>query len=93
METVLEILKYTIPAVVVFLTAWLLMKQYIEKETKHQLNSIESEYKMKMMELKKEQLKQVLPIRLQAYERILMLLERISADNLVMRHRNHQITA
>jgi hypothetical protein len=69
------------------------MKQYIEKETKHQLNSIESEYKMKMMELKKEQLKQVLPVRLQAYERILMLLERISADNLVMRHRNHQVTA
>ena len=77
MDTLLEILKYTIPALIVMFTTWMLLRSWAKNEKdrrKHDFN----------MHIQDE----VLPIRLQAYERIILFLERIS-------HRpiDHQITA
>jgi hypothetical protein len=74
MATLLEILKYTIPALIVFLTTWVLIRSWAkneDKKRKHEFN----------IHIKDE----ILPIRLQAYERFILYLERIAPESLVMR--------
>ena len=79
METFLEILKYILPALVVFITVYFLMKHYLDQQ-----------YKLSSLKMRKEQFDNTLPIRLKAYERLALLCERISPDNLGYRltHRN-----
>lgn len=74
METLLEILKYTIPALVVFVTVWIMLRSWSKNEKSRR----ESEFNMHITD-------DILPIRLQAYERIILLLERISPDSMIMR--------
>jgi len=74
MQEIFEILKYTIPSLVVFLVAFLIMKKFLDNE-----------YRKLQYELKKGNMKTVLPIRLQAYERSTMFLERINIENLIKR--------
>jgi len=81
MPTLLEILKYTIPSLIVFLTTWVLIRTWAkneDKKRKHEFN----------FHIKDE----ILPIRLQAYERFILFLERISPESLVMRTSNTEYT-
>ncbi len=78
----LEALRYTIPAIIVFITAYTLLKEYFAQEMKKRHVS--------MME---EKHKVSLPLRMQAYERIILLLERISPRNLIMRVHDQKMTA
>ena len=71
---ILEILKYIIPSLVTFLTAYLIIRTFIE-ENKDQ----------REMEIRAEHYKEALPIRLQAYERMTLFLERISPTSLITR--------
>jgi len=73
-DEIFEILKYTIPSLVVFVVAFFIMKKFLDNE-----------YRKLQYELKKGNMKTVVPIRLQAYERSTMFLERISMDNLIKR--------
>ena len=63
-----------IPSVIIFVVAQLIAKTTIQKET------IKCEG-----EVAKEKIGIMFPLQLQAYERLCMLLERISPDNLVIR--------
>lgn len=81
MNEILEILKYILPALVVFLASYLILKKMISLE--------ESKRKIDLA-LKNQQL--ITPIKLQAYERLTLFLERISPDNLIMRSNVHKKT-
>lgn len=74
METALEILKYILPAIIVFVGVYFILQNFFENESKKQQILLRS---------KNQSL--VTPIRLQAYERIVLFLERISLENIVMR--------
>jgi hypothetical protein len=74
MPEVLEILKYTVPSLIVMLTVFFMMRSMARSEDQR-----------RNMELNVAAQKTVLPIRLQAYERIIILLERISPDAVIMR--------
>jgi len=74
MEQFLEALQYTIPSIVALAAAVLVVKAFLDKETRAQKH----EYMLKNQ-------KTIAPIRLQAYERIIMFLERISPVNLITR--------
>jgi len=81
METFFEILKFTIPGLVVFATAYFLLKMFLEdRQTMHQ------------QQLRSESLKITLPIRLQAYERLTLLCERASIQNTLLRIRMPEMT-
>ncbi|MBK6545673.1 MAG: hypothetical protein IPO78_04130 [Saprospiraceae bacterium] len=74
MEVFFEILKYTLPSAIVFLTVYLLLKQYFEQE------------RIKLMTAQhKERYQSSLPLKLQAYERLALFLERIRIPYLMMR--------
>ncbi len=74
MNQILEIIKYTLPAFIVFLTAYLLIRIFLRNEDKR-----------RSFEITMSQKDNTLPLRLQAYERLILYLERISPDSLVMR--------
>lgn len=78
MEVVLEILKYTIPAGIVFVGVYFVLQSFMDSEQR----KLELKYKT-------DNLKLVAPVKLQAYERMILYLERIQLSNLVMRmHQN-----
>jgi hypothetical protein len=82
MEAILEILKYILPALVVFATVYYLMKTH----TKGQLS-------LQRMKIQEDQQKISLPLRLQAYERLILLCERISVDSLLLRLRKKEMSS
>jgi hypothetical protein len=78
----LEILTYTIPSLVVFLTVYYILHSYFEdQEKKRQLKTV----------LKNRKL--ITPLRLQAYERVILFLERISPESLIMRTSTQGMTS
>lgn len=68
-----DFLFVTVPALLVFFTAFTLIKKFIGNEERN-----------KLIETKRMLQKEVLPLRLQAYERITLFLERISPNNLLV---------
>ncbi|MDO9065921.1 MAG: hypothetical protein Q7U96_02420 [Chloroflexota bacterium] len=82
MEILADILKITIPALIVFFTAWVILK-----------NMIKNDQDKRMQELILQNSRTVTPIRLQAYERIVLFLERISLESLLVRVSSSDMTA
>jgi len=78
---ILEILKYILPSLVVFATAYYLLKQQNERE----LALLEKE---DIKDSRQKNQEVLLPIRLQAYERLILFLERIHPHQLIIRNNN-----
>lgn len=74
MAVFLEILKFTLPALIVFFTSWLIIRSFVLKDQK-----------LRQIEYKINNQKQITPVRLVAYERLALFLERISPDQLLLR--------
>jgi len=74
MDTLFELLKYIVPALIVFATAYFMIKSFLDNEQKK-----------RMIELRLNNQKTVTPLKLQAYERLILFMERISPDTLVVR--------
>jgi hypothetical protein len=71
---ILEMLKYILPAAIVFMTVNFLLKNFFENE-----------YQRRSLSLKAENVKLVTPIKLQAYERLVILMERMTPNSLIFR--------
>jgi hypothetical protein len=82
MELVADILKITIPALIVFITAWILLR-----------NMIRNDQDRRRQEIILQGSRAVTPIKLQAYERIVLFLERVSLESLLVRVSTPDMTA
>jgi hypothetical protein len=71
---VIDFFKIIIPAAIVFGVTYMVMKKFFDEQ-----------HKTRLLELKREHVKVISPIKLQAYERLALFLDRISPDNLVLR--------
>ena len=69
----LEILKYTIPALIVLVSVWIVMHKLFKDEEQK-----------RRWELLKASQKEIAPARLRAYERLALLLERTQPEAMVM---------
>lgn len=74
MATFLEILKYILPSLVVLATTYFLVKTFLLHEENN-----------KALQLKAEVQKDSLAVRMQAYERLVLLLERLQPAGLLLR--------
>lgn len=74
LTAILEVLKYIIPALVVFVTVYYIMKSYLD----NQLH-------IKMVDLEVKKRGDSMPIKLQTYERMTLFCERIRLIQLIMR--------
>ena len=68
-----QVLMYTIPALVVLISVWIVMNKVFKDEEQKRL-----------WELKKASQKEISPTRLRAYERLALVLERTQPEALVM---------
>jgi hypothetical protein len=82
METLYDILKISIPALIVFFTAWIVLK-----------NLIRNDQDKRKQEILLQNTKVVTQIKLQAYERIVLFLERISLESLIVRVSSPEMSA
>ncbi|MGQ0828073.1 MAG: DUF7935 family protein [Bacteroidota bacterium] len=74
MDYLFEIVKIILPAAIVFLTAYYLVKNFLDHESRK-----------KALDIKLANQTVITPIRLQAYERVILFLERINPNSMVMR--------
>ena len=74
MEYITDFLQLLVPAGLVLYAAYLLVRNFLQRD-----------FDKKLVELKVSNNNTVLPLRLQAYERICLLLERISPNNMLLR--------
>ena len=74
MEYLFQLIGQIIPAILIFLLAWFFLKRVYDSLDKKALS-----------EEKREQIRIVTPLRLQAYERLILMLERLTPNALVMR--------
>jgi hypothetical protein len=82
LEVFLEIVKVTVPALIVFATVYFLFKTYTENLLRQQA-----------MATKQDNKGMGFPLRMQAYERLALFCERISLHNLMLRVRNESMSA
>ncbi len=72
-QGLIDFLVYLAPSLMVFFTTWFLVRRFLQRETT-----------LKMVELKAIQQKEMMPLRLQAYERLSIYLERISPNVMLL---------
>ncbi|WPP48048.1 DUF7935 family protein [Catalinimonas niigatensis] len=82
MEIVIEFAKLILPAAIVLYAMYLTVKSFLDKEVAQ-----------KMIDIKTQNASAIIPTRLQAYERLTLLLERITPNNLVFRLNNSEYSA
>lgn len=82
MTEFLEILKYVLPSIVVAVTAFFILKKFLDRE-----------YSKTVLEIRMNNQKMTTPIKLQAYERLALLMERISLNSLVLRTHKQGMSA
>ena len=81
MDSIIEVAKYVIPALIVFGAAYFTLLLVLQKdEQKRKVEVILGNQKL------------VTPIRLQAYERVVLYLERIAPESLVIRTKEPNMT-
>jgi hypothetical protein len=76
-----EILKIVLPALIVFITAYFLFRDMLENDQRRR------EFEFRVLHAK-----EITPVKLQAYERLTLFLERISPESMLVRHAPHEIT-
>lgn len=82
MSDIIELIKYSLPALIVFLTAYLLIRKFLENDLK-----------IKKVDLLYRNEQYILPVRMQAYERLVLFLERIAPESLIMRINRQDMTS
>jgi len=82
MEIIWYIVGVALTGVVVFFTAYFSIKYFLENDQKKRI-----------LELKFNSKSLITPIRLQAYERMAMFLERIEPNQLIQRVNNQELTS
>lgn len=74
LESIFELLKYTVPLLVTFGFIYFILNNYLEEN-----------FKLRSLDMKLTNQTAITPVRMQAYERIVVYLERITPSNLIMR--------
>jgi len=82
MDPFFELLKLLIPAAAVLYGMYLTVKLFIHRD-----------YEKKMLDVRVKSQETIMPLRLQAYERICLFLERISPNNIIVRLNQGDFTA
>ncbi len=76
-----EIIKITLPSLIVFFTALYTLRSMLKREEE-----------VRRIEIILQNQKMITPIRLQAYERIMLFLDRISPNSVIMRLQTPNMT-
>ena len=84
-KTMGEVLLYFIPAILVLIGMFLVTKRSLDLQSSLTRKFIEKDVQMRVMEDKTSRQKESLPLKLQAYERLVLFLERIGPNSILVR--------
>lgn len=82
MDYITELIKILVPALLVMYAMFLVMRNFLQKQ-----------FDQKLIDIKIKNSETTLPLRLQAYERMALLLERVSPNNMLLRLSDPSISA
>jgi hypothetical protein len=82
MDNLTDLIQILVPAGLVLYAMFLVVRSFLQKQ-----------FEAQMVSLKMKTTDTVLPIRLQAYERVCLLLERVSPNNMLLRLTDPAISA
>ncbi|HEX2919867.1 MAG TPA: hypothetical protein VHO50_01750 [Bacteroidales bacterium] len=82
MKDIYQVILVTVPSLLVMLTSWLVIRSMLKNDQDR-----------RRQELILQNSKTVMPIRLQAYERMILFLERISLESMLVRVSTPDMTA
>ena len=82
MEALIDVLKIILPAIAVFAAAFFTVQRFLDNDQKRREH-----------ELKKSAHASITPLKIQAYERVVIFLERIHPNTLVVRVNKHGMNA
>jgi len=82
MDSITDLIQILVPAALVLYAVYLVVRNFLQKQFDAQL-----------IQLKMKNSETILPVRLQAYERVCLLLERVSPNNMLLRLSNPGISA
>ncbi len=77
----IELLKYTVPALIVFATVYVMLNQHFRKELA-----------MQNLAVQQKSLGETLPIKIQAYERLVLFCDRVSPQAMIFRLNEGEMT-
>jgi hypothetical protein len=78
----MEVILIILPSLVIFLTIFVLMRMWFKNQLK-----------MKMLDVRDENTQFTRPLKLQAYERLMLFCERVSLQNLLLRIQSKDMSA
>lgn len=81
MNVWIQLLQIILPSLITAGVIFLIIKEFLK-----------SEQKRKELEIKKQTVQQTTPMKIQAYERMIIFLERINPSSLVLRVNKHNMT-
>lgn len=82
MNLFLEILKISLPAIVVAVVSYLIIREMLNKQ-----------FMLQEQRLRQDRQDTVMPLRMQAYERLSLLVERLAVPGMVLRNQNNEMQA
>ncbi len=74
LDFTLDVVKIVLPSLAVFGAVYYVLKQYLDNE-----------FRKSQLELRKHTRKDTMPVKMQAYERMILFLDRITPSNMVVR--------
>lgn len=80
-----DVLLYFVPALLVVMGMFMVIKRFTEVQLSMLRKLTDRDMQLKMLEEKAVRQRDAMPLKLQAYERLILFLERISPDSLVVR--------
>ncbi len=80
-----EVLLYFVPAIIVMFAMFTVMKRFIDNQHVTLRKFLERDLQLKTIEDKNIRQRESIPLKLQAFERLILFLERISPNTLLVR--------
>lgn len=91
MNEILETFKYLLPSLVVFITSYTLIRLYLDDTKSKNQSPVKENDTAGLLKIETEKI--MLPLKLQALERVTLYLERINPESLIMRNHRSGMTA
>lgn len=85
MDQMSQVLLYFVPAFIVMAGMFLLMKRFLDNQQSVLKKFLERDIQVKAVEDKQVKQRESLPLKLQAYERLILFLERITPNSILVR--------
>jgi len=93
MDQLSEVLMYFVPAMLVLIAMFVVVKRFVAAQKEEVKNFLERDLKIKLADDKNNRWKDSQPLKLQACERLILFLERISPNSILLRVNRNGMSA